>query len=91
MGQESKDMNISVQFMKLPGYRERRKILPVRNKAWSKYLKDMEEELGIFISHLLVMGWNSGPPGDYIHGQKMSVVSQHQCPDWPAFLKCSTI
>lgn len=37
MGQENKDMNTSaVQFMKLPGYRGRRKILPVWNKAWSK-------------------------------------------------------
>lgn len=35
MGQENKDMNTSVQFIKLPGYRGRRKILSVWNKAWS--------------------------------------------------------
>lgn len=44
------------QFMKLIDSRRNRKIFPVWNKARSKELNDMEKELGIFISHLLVMG-----------------------------------
>lgn len=33
MGQENKDMNAFVQFMKLTGNRGRRKILPLWNKV----------------------------------------------------------
>lgn len=44
------------QLMKLIDSRRNRKIFPVWNKARSKELNDMEKELGILISHLLVMG-----------------------------------
>lgn len=47
--------NAPVQFMKLTDNRGR-EIPSVWNEARSKELNDMGKKLGIFISHLLVMG-----------------------------------
>lgn len=55
MGQGNKDKNASVRFLKLIG-NGKRTVFLVWKKARSKGLNDRENDLGIFIPHLLVMG-----------------------------------